>query len=597
MHMHLTWKSMLAGLAWSAGAVAAGAPAASAQCKVIKLGELPVTMERGRPVISARINGSDVRLMLDSGAFWSSLSYAKAEELKLKLSLLPMGVTIRGVTGDAKAKLARVENFTLATWPIKNADFIVTSGPGNVAGLLGENILSQLDVEYDLPHGFVRFFHVEKCDDKSLAYWAAGKPSSTINLPRDTNTMGAKGLRESITAEVFVNGKRLKAIIDSGADTVLDLQAANSAGIDVKDPKVVSGGNIYGVGVSTRQSWIAPMASFKIGDEEVRNADVRIADLQDRTDMLLGSDFLISHRMFVSTSQKRIYFTYEGGAIFNSSPKWMVKDADGSLQASAATSDADPTDAAGFARRGSVRLTEQKLDLALADFTQAITLDPKTASYYHSRARVYLIRRQSALAMSDLDHAIALDATLVDALADRARLKLILADKPGAVADAALASQGSPKQGDLRLGLANIFSEAGKPERAIVEFTSWIDSHPDDARLPIALNGRCWARALANVDLDDGLKDCNRALSMRPKTPGFLDSRGLVQVRRRAFKEAVNDYGEVLKSQPKSGWALFGRSLAYRGLGQTAAADADRAAAIQNRPKIIEEAASFGIAG
>jgi len=274
-------------------------PAALAQCKVVQLAELPVTMENGRPVIGAKINGADVRLMLDSGAFWSVISYAKADELKLALAPLPYGSSIKGVAGDAKAKLARVETFTLANTPLKNVDFLVTSGSGALAGMLGQNILSLMDIEYDFPHGFVRFFHVEKCGDKALAYWSAGRPFSKVDLPR------ASGLRQSTETDVFVNGKHVKAIIDTGAGTVIDRQAAIRAGINMAGPDVVPGGSIYGIGSGSKPSWLATVTSFKIGAEEVKNAKLRIADLPTGHDMLIGSDFLVSHRMFVSNSQSK----------------------------------------------------------------------------------------------------------------------------------------------------------------------------------------------------------------------------------------------------------------------------------------------------
>jgi hypothetical protein len=33
-------------------------------------------------------------------------------------------------------------------------------------------------------------------------------------------------------------------------------------------------------------------------------------------DMLLGADFLRSHRVLIAHSQRKIYFTYAGGAVF-----------------------------------------------------------------------------------------------------------------------------------------------------------------------------------------------------------------------------------------------------------------------------------------
>jgi hypothetical protein len=35
--------------------------------------------------------------------------------------------------------------------------------------------------------------------------------------------------------------------------------------------------------------------------------------------MLLGADFLLAHRVLVAHSQRRIYFTYAGGPMFQSS--------------------------------------------------------------------------------------------------------------------------------------------------------------------------------------------------------------------------------------------------------------------------------------
>ena len=73
-----------------------------------------------------------------------------------------------------------------------------------------------------------------------------------------------------------------------------------------------------GIGRRMIPSWLAPVASFKIGDEEVRNTRLRIAAMSlPNTDMLLGADFFLSHRVYVANSQHRIYFTYNGGPVFN----------------------------------------------------------------------------------------------------------------------------------------------------------------------------------------------------------------------------------------------------------------------------------------
>ena len=41
------------------------------------------------------------------------------------------------------------------------------------------------------------------------------------------------------------------------------------------------------------------------------------ADLLEREpDLLLGADFLLAHRIYIARSQKKLYFTYRGGPIF-----------------------------------------------------------------------------------------------------------------------------------------------------------------------------------------------------------------------------------------------------------------------------------------
>ena len=49
---------------------------AEEQCKLLKLADVPVSLEGRQPVITAKINGVDAVFAVDSGAFWSTLSTA-----------------------------------------------------------------------------------------------------------------------------------------------------------------------------------------------------------------------------------------------------------------------------------------------------------------------------------------------------------------------------------------------------------------------------------------------------------------------------------------------------------------------------------------
>ena len=120
--------------------------------------------------------------------------------------------------------------------------------------------------------------------------------------------------------------------------------------------------------------------------------------------------------------------------------------------------------------------------------------------------------------------------------------------------------------------------------------------HGADADIAWALNGRCWARALANQGLEQALQDCNAALRMYPQRAPFLDSRGLVYLRGGKLDKALADYDASLQADPKSAWSLYGRGVARIRKGMTAQGQADIAAAAVIAPNLAERAQRFGIA-
>ena len=79
------WRSLYAVPMMAAAAlVTVMAPvAAQAGCTLKKIAELPVVMRGGRGMVSVKINGQENLMALDSGAFYSVIDPAKANELKL----------------------------------------------------------------------------------------------------------------------------------------------------------------------------------------------------------------------------------------------------------------------------------------------------------------------------------------------------------------------------------------------------------------------------------------------------------------------------------------------------------------------------------
>ena len=575
------------------------AAAAEAKCSLRKVAELPVTMAGQQAMLPVKINGVDTFLMVDSGAFYSIISQSAATRLGMKPGMTPFGLQVRGVNGQASVQVYVAQDFTLADVTLHKIEFLVGGREisGEAAGVLGENFLGGLDVEYDFANGVVRLFKAEACSGANLSYWSTGKALSilTIEKPEDP-------LHRFIISKASVNGQEIRVMFDTGAGrSVLKRSSAERVGIKVQSEDVEAGGISYGFGRRGLETWISPVSNFAIGGEQIQNTRLRVGNIElDHADMLLGADFFLSHRVYVSNSQHRLYFTYNGGPVFRlerAAPAVQAQ-AGATPAATPAAMGADPgapTDAAGFTRRGSALVSRRDFPAALADFSRAIELEPQVAQHYYDRAMVRLSLRQPVLAMADLDQALKLKPEDPHGLEIRGELYLSQGDAARAATDFDAAITAAPQDAGLGLRVAGAYERYNRFEAAIARYDTWIAAHPKADRTAEALNGRCWARALWNRDLDKALADCNAALKQGLTNSNFLGSRGLVHLRRGELDAAIADYDASIKLQPKSAWSLYGRGLAKRKKGPTTEGDADVQAALAIAPNLTNAMRRYGL--
>jgi tetratricopeptide (TPR) repeat protein/predicted aspartyl protease len=642
-------------------ALSATPPPLAAVCK-LQVAQMPVTMSRLRPLVHAQINGSDALFIADSGAFYNTLTRAAVDQFKLPLSPPPFGFVMEGVGGEAQAWLTHVKAFTLLGVPLHNTEFIVVGnelGEGAV-GLLGQNVFRVFgDVEYDLANGVIRLVKTQDCRDSSMAYWAKSQPYSVIDIdyatPQTPHT----------TSTAFLNGAKIRVLFDTGAAaSLLTLQAAKRAGVTPDSPGVVAAGASNGIGRRVVKTWIAPFSSFKIGDEQVLNTHLRIgAGTMLHVDMLIGADFFLSHRIYVANSQRKLYFTYNGGPVFNltagpamadnspapnttapnttapnttapsgsapsgSAPSGSAPNGPApngpapngpapnglapgsSAPGNPAPNDAaaqppappnahadQPTDASGFARRGAAFASRHDFEHAVADLTRACELAPNEPGYAYQRGLAHWGNRQAELALADFDQALRLKPDYLPALVARADLHVRRKEISAAITDLDAADRVAPREASQRLQLADLYLFAGHFESAVAQETLWIDAHGwDDTQMPRARNLRCWTRALWGEELERALADCDTALKLRPDTAAFLDSRGLVQLRRGDYDRAIADYDRALRLGAKGAWSYYGRGVAKLRKGLIAGGKADIAAATALQAHIADEARERGI--
>jgi tetratricopeptide (TPR) repeat protein/predicted aspartyl protease len=592
---------------------------ARAACKLANV-EMPVRMTDLRPLATVKINDTEVQFIVDSGALWSMITPETAADLKLKLSNSPPNFRMEGVGGAFDWKIATVRQFTIAGEPHHNIQFMVGGSDLGAAGLLGQNILAAVgDVEYDFANGVLRLWRPEDCKHTVMAYWR--NPDQSFSL---MDIQWASLEKPHTIGTAFLNGKSIRVMLDTGdARSVVSLRAAARVGVRRGDPGVQSGGFWHGLGRRMEQTWIAPFDSFKIGNEEIRHTRLRIGDIGALdTDMLLGADFFLSHRVYVASSQHRLYFTYNGGPMFNlEAPRSTSSDplaanplpqpgnagavpAEASAeQPGSATSEptagqmarsrgaagsAEPTDAEAFGRRGAAYLERRDFGHAIADLTRACELDPGGAQYFYDRSRAHEGNNDPQRAIADLDQAIKLKPDHVPALVARARQRMITQQPAGAVTDLDAADQAASKESDIRLSIGDMYLSAGLFAPAVAQYDLWLAAHSVDARKGQGLHMRCRARALLGRDLDKALSDCSTALRLLPEAARAttLETPALVRLRRGEFDRSLTDYNDSLKLLPKSAWSLYGRGLVKIKKGMGAEGEEDVAAARTLQPQI-----------
>ncbi len=580
--------------AFAAGVVAP--MAAEANCR-IQVMEMPVAMVGTRAVATVGINGTQVPMMVDTGAFFSFLTEASAAQLQLKLQRAPFGMWVQGLTGPVDTQLTRVKSLQLAKGELPNIEFVVGGNDEHgTMGLLGRNILNATDVEYDLAHGVIRFIVPgDECGDANMAYWAGTTPVSMVDLE-----LGPRESLPAIKARGKLNGRNVDILFDTGASSMVTLDMAKRVGVTPE--QMTSVGMMHGAGHGETPQWTAPFRSFDLGGEHIENNRLEVADFDlAGIDMLLGVDFFLSHRIYVSRKQERMFFTYNGGPIFRlnrgapDAPEVPEAATAAQAAASSASGAAAAIDADGYARRGAAYAARGDYPHAFADLDRACALDPSNAIYRTRRGEAHLDAKQPQPALADFDEALRLDPAQADARLQRAWIREVAGDRAGELDDLQALDKTLAPQAHARLALAQFYERLGMMDKALPQWNLWIPAHPHDVNLDEVQNQRCWARAMLDIELEQALQDCEDAVDAQSKNANYRDSRGWVYLRLGKLGKATDDFDRSLKLDPKGASSLFGRGLVHLRQGDRDKALADIEAARKARPSIDADMARYGI--
>ena len=291
-----------AGLAASLALIAS---AVHADCLYSQAATFPLTPDT-KPTIEVTINGAHVHFVVDTGAEFSAVS----PEIILSLRL-PQDrhrrTTINTVDGKetrANVILQRMEiadlkydDRSMAVMPLRRSDNLQP-----VAGLLGADILSDFDIEFDMPRRTMTFYHVSGCQ------FARPPWTGRYQTLRALQTQGGR-----LLFPIDIEGHPLTALFDTGADRVLlSRKAAESLGVTeaqfAADPtaRVTSGGS---GSTLVRQH---TFALVKIGDEVFHHIPIGVAEIElPEADLLVGAPYMKTRRFLLSYSTNALFVQRE----------------------------------------------------------------------------------------------------------------------------------------------------------------------------------------------------------------------------------------------------------------------------------------------
>jgi tetratricopeptide (TPR) repeat protein len=162
-----------------------------------------------------------------------------------------------------------------------------------------------------------------------------------------------------------------------------------------------------------------------------------------------------------------------------------------------------------------------------------------------------------------------------------------------AVADFDAANQLWPEFGGPYLDRASARMERGDFRGAIADYSRLIHVDPVDSA---GFDGRCWARGMANIDLDAALSDCNRAIQISPRDALPYEDRAIVWLRKHASDRALADTDFALHQDSGDAVALYLQGLARIEMGQKERGEAEILTAKAAKLEVVDFIAKWGLA-
>ena len=238
----------------------------------------------------------------------------------------------------------------------------------------------------------------------------------------------------------------------------------------------------------------------------------------------------------------------------------------------------DPDEYRSHLKRAAFRYDVYDFVGSLQDMNSVVELE-STARFYGQRATVHSQLLDFESYISDLEEAYSLDPSawraidLADAMAHNGDLKgarAILEDQDG----------DEDVQQSLVIELARLDAMEGRIEDGLLRIEEYIFETASESEL---LDNQCWYMATWNIEPEEGIDVCTRAVENTDDSANVLDSRALMYLRNGMLEEALKDVEAALELEPDQTASVLLKGLILREMGD-AKAEAQVAHALARRP-------------
>jgi hypothetical protein len=251
-------------------------------------------------LVSILIGRQVATLILDTGAEQTVLTLTAAQRLGLKTHgeypRRMRGIDGTVVTGTADVPMT-ADGALLANSGIQVGSVsLPTLGYATPDGLLGADILSQFDVDLDLPHGFLHLYQRPSCVIAGPA-WAP--PYDTIAASRS--------LHDRLFFPMTLNMSSVAGLFDSGSQhSVVDALSARKIDRAVVADRPV--GTVRGITADPIPMYTHRFDRLVVGSETLPHPSLAVAKLDlDDADVIVGMDYLRWHRVWLSYGSHLIF--------------------------------------------------------------------------------------------------------------------------------------------------------------------------------------------------------------------------------------------------------------------------------------------------